>query len=161
MSVNAAYKRVGTIGDKLDKIPKLEKQIERLTKALKQSKSENKKLKKEVEMKTRWFDQCLNEKEKLEEENKELTQEVMTKFGFCHKCNRSLTEDDFAMGKGMCESCCCEEEEKEEEKKEEVKKEVCKMCGAEKLMECEIWFPVKNLDGTKSFLCGSCGLCQF
>jgi hypothetical protein len=135
MSVNAAYKRVGTIGDKLDKIPKLEKQIERLTKALKQSKKENKKLKEEI-------------KELKKEE------EVDDDFGFCHQCNRSLTEDDFAMGKGMCESCCCKEEEEE-------KKEVCKMCKKEKLSEHEVWFPVKNLDGTKSFLCGGCGLCQF
>ena len=72
MSVNRAYKELMTIGDQLDNIPKLEKQIEHLKKGYKQVRKENKKLKEEVERSRRWFNHLLKEKEKLEEEMNEL-----------------------------------------------------------------------------------------
>ncbi len=88
--------------------------------------------------------------DKLIEKSESKEEVDYTEFGFCHKCNRSLTEDDFGMGKGMCESCCCEEEEV----KEEEKKDVCKSCKREKLSEHEFWFPV----GNGEYLCCGCGM---
>ncbi len=89
--------------------------------------------------------EVINKRKEEEEEEVDYTE-----FGFCHKCNRSLTEDDFGMGKGMCESCCCEEEEV----KEEEEKDVCIRCKREKLSEHEFWFPV----GNGEYLCCGCGM---
>ena len=136
-----------------DKVAKLEKQIERLTKAFKKSKAEADKWKKYCKKAEDNLDEQMLLNEKLQEENKELFEDIKE----LKRKNESLTREVINKRKKEEE----EEEEEEEVKKEEVKKEVCKMCGREKLSEHELWFPVKNLDGTKSFLCCGCGMSQF
>lgn len=144
-----------------DKVAKLEKQVERLVKALKQSKAENKKLKEEMnELKCKYdserlarapklWDEMKEENKRLKEEQFDNMEELAKRDGMClvdiHLYDKLIEKE-----KELKE----EIEKLKEEKKEEEKKEVCIHCKAEKLSEHEVWIPV----GKGKSMCFSCSL---